>query len=519
MQLGKESAAFASDAIPGKHWVLQISQTATEEGVIGTNLTRSVLARMKARSRDHRTSTSNFLLVLDEPEEMEAWLVAVRKEIEALGGRKYRPEMGSRKTTDEAVRLLREKASHRYLIKRDPKQFPDPETPQRFSPCAWDSDQPDLNHWVIPSVETASMTSARRQSYLTRPSLEAPSIPRNSISDDRGRVDQSQEDSRLSYLSTGTRTLVASRGSSTATSSTKVDPTNADVSTTVLSASKMSMANTRRTLMQTIPPPLDLRRKSFDPCTRRESAGHRSTHADTQPSPILQTISPSTPNFSVPSFSNRYTSTPNGSTVLNNPKLPLLAPEFRPPPPPPTFSPANDNKTDLSGRSQSTDETDRSQSWINTIPNPPSTRPEEPSTLSAQQFPRRFSSLEYSRPAPRSFQTNSHHTSKPSHPPPSTSLPAVPSSSPAPQIPTSTLKTKDAKKLRRPASMQASSSKPLFHPSTITPTAFPSSGHKSNGSAAKLQNRKSRHELAAGPPVAPPPDCPLPPTPVELVGF
>lgn len=517
MRLGKDSAAFACDVIPGKHWVLQISQTATEEGVIGTNLTRSVLARVRARRTDYRTPSSNFLLILNNPEEMDAWLVAVRKEIEAVGGRKYRPGIGSWKTTDEAVQQLREKSSRRYLIKRDPNQFPDPETPQGFSRGVWGDDELDPNSWVFPGVETASITSLRRQSYHNRPSMETPSMSRNTVSDGRSRFDQSQEGSRLSYLSTGTRTLVASRGSSTATSSTKVDSTSTDVSSSIHAAGKLSMMNTRRTAMQTIPPPLDLQRKSFDPCTRRDPAGHQSTHDDTEGSPSIKSLSPSTPNFSVPSFSNRYSSATNGGNASNNPKSTLVAPNFRPAPP--ILPITNENDADLNGRPSSTaeqslPETNFSQSWTTTMTDTPSdslSPPETLSTSSAHQFPRRFSSLEYSRVA--SQYIPGHHNSGAPHPPPNISLPAVPSPSTSQQTSPNTLPA-NAKKMRRPASMQVGSSKPHCR---LPTTDLPSLGTLTTTSAAKLHNRRSRSEFAAGPPTAPPPNCPLPATPLQLM--
>lgn len=514
MQLSRDSAAFACDVIPGKHWVLQISQTATEEGIIGGNLTKSVLARMKPRKSDNRTSTSNFLLILNDPEEMDAWLVAVRKAIEALGGRKYRPGIGSRKTTEETVAPLREKPSRLYLIKRDPNQFPEPDASQGCTPCVRGGEESDSSSWVIPGVETASIKSARRQSSNNKHSMESPTISNNDVSAERTRLDRSQEGSRLSRLSSGTRTLVASRGSSTVTSSTKIDPTNVDVSSSIYAAGKMSMINTRLTANQNIPPPLDLRRKSFDPYISHDPAGHRSTHADTEGSPSLKNLSPSTPNFSVPTFSKRYSSATNGSSASNNAKLSTLAPKIEPPP---TFSLAI-AKAGLGGQSPTTDEQslvkiDRSQSWTNTMTNTPSnslTPPEHPSTLSTSQFPRRFSSLEYSRVASQYCPTR--HTSQAPHPPPSFSLPAVPSPPTSQQTSPSTLPA-NAKKLRRPASMQVGSSKPLCNRPT---TDLPSSGTQTKASA-KSHNRRSRSEFAAGPPTAPPPSCPLPATPLELV--
>ena len=527
MQLGKDSAAFASDAIPGKHWVLQISQTVNEEGVVGgTNLTKSLIARMKVGRTDCRPSTSSFLLILDNPEEMDSWLVAVRKEIEAFGGRKYRPGIGSRKTTEEAVQPLQERPNRRYLIKKDLNLFPASETLQGSSPRVPGGAELDMNSWIVPSAETASMTSVTRQPYHIRPSMENPTKLRNGILDDSNQFHLAQEGSRLSYLSTGTRTLVASRGSSTATSCTKVDTSCSDVPSSILTSNKSSTMNNPRTSLHTRPPPLDLSRESLESSARRESEGRRSTHVDTEGSPSIQSLSPSTPNFSVPSFSKRYSPATNGSNASNTHKVPLLASEFRPPPPP-MVSVANDYSAYLRERRPSTDEQylpkpDRSRSWTNTTANVPITSltsPEDSFMLSVHQFPRRFSSLEYSRGAPRSYSATSHHTSQPPHPPPNTSLPAVPSPSPLQQNPEVPLRATNPKKLRRPASMQVGSSKPRLYHSTTLPTDIWTASNKLKAPATRLQNRESRQEVAVGQPAGPPPNCPLPATPLGVVGY
>ena len=119
MQLSKDSAAFASDVIPGRHWVLQICQTSTDDGVVAPGRSRSVLSRLGLRS-DLKRSVSNFLLVMDTAEDMDSWLVAVRKEIQALGGKSYIPEIVARKPPAEVLQELQQKPSRRFLIKRNP---------------------------------------------------------------------------------------------------------------------------------------------------------------------------------------------------------------------------------------------------------------------------------------------------------------------------------------------------------------------------------------------------------------
>ena len=90
MQLGKDSVAFASDAIPGRHWVLQISQTAGHDAESKLDSAKGIWSRWCMQSTEFRRLAKSFLLIFDTPEKMEGWLIAVRKEIEALGGGQYR---------------------------------------------------------------------------------------------------------------------------------------------------------------------------------------------------------------------------------------------------------------------------------------------------------------------------------------------------------------------------------------------------------------------------------------------
>ena len=93
MQLGKESVAFASDAIPGKHWVLQISQAMDADGAPASD-PRSLLSRLAFRGSDYRRTATSLLLIMNSAEDMDSWLAIVRREIEALGGKEYVSETG-----------------------------------------------------------------------------------------------------------------------------------------------------------------------------------------------------------------------------------------------------------------------------------------------------------------------------------------------------------------------------------------------------------------------------------------
>ena len=126
LQLGKDSAAFACDLIPGKHYVLQISQAVNSQGVVIAN-TGGILSKLGIRSASSKRTTSSCLMVLPSADEMDSWLVHVRREIEALGGKKVRPDMSVRTKTGEGISASAEprrtpSQSHRYQIKRDPSR-------------------------------------------------------------------------------------------------------------------------------------------------------------------------------------------------------------------------------------------------------------------------------------------------------------------------------------------------------------------------------------------------------------
>ena len=120
MHLCKESAAFASDAIPGKHWVLQISQTSTEDGNVVPDPRRPSMFHKFTFGSDVKKPVSHFLLVMNSAEEMNTWLVTIRKEIQSLGGKVYRPDEKAIKSPTDTAPLLRERPSPLLLPNEDP---------------------------------------------------------------------------------------------------------------------------------------------------------------------------------------------------------------------------------------------------------------------------------------------------------------------------------------------------------------------------------------------------------------
>lgn len=83
--LGGNSAAFASDLISGRPYVCQISQEVDEDGA-PVAPSGSLFSKVGIKSSAEKKMITNILLVLPDGDELNAWLGAVRKQIEELGG-------------------------------------------------------------------------------------------------------------------------------------------------------------------------------------------------------------------------------------------------------------------------------------------------------------------------------------------------------------------------------------------------------------------------------------------------
>lgn len=202
MSLGSESVAFASDAIPGEHWVLQVSRIANDDCLLSNAGPKSIFKKLW-RVNDKKRSTSTLLLVFDNPDDMNSWLVLIRKEIEALGGKKYRPDVDVLKTADDTPKELRERPSRQDLVKRDPNRFAD----ETNHPANANSNQTGKS-----TNRDLSNITLKRQSMATQDSAESPSPSNATVSTDQAHLERLKETPRASYVSAGGRTL--SRASS-----------------------------------------------------------------------------------------------------------------------------------------------------------------------------------------------------------------------------------------------------------------------------------------------------------------
>ena len=340
--LGPKSVAFASDAIPGKHWVLQVSHNPTAD--VDSSAPEPPKPRFSRfgfhKSNQPRFSRS-FLLVFDNPEAMISWLVAVRAEIERRGGPKLTQEKHS---DDDTMPQLRSKSSVRQMVKKDPN---------RISSLFL---QPQNLH-----------------------SLEE---------DDQSVGGATWQSRRSSYVSVNRRSVIESRSGSVSTGRTEAtNPTNgsASIASDMRSSSFTSsnipnspaMGNGIFRSDEPLPEELD---RIFARSPPSSSHGKRQSlfmPQPPQPPPItdfteepqsnyppitealVRSASPPAPNFSVPSFSKKFV--PKGGPIPIHASPPSSlngfvrqgsadanGPSFASPPQSPTFSVASSRYTDSS---------------------------------------------------------------------------------------------------------------------------------------------------------------------------
>ncbi|KAI8941849.1 hypothetical protein NX059_003047 [Plenodomus lindquistii] len=214
LKLCKESAAFACDLIPGKHWVLQISSHAHDDGTFETGPKNSLLSRLRTQNATARAAASSFLLVLESAEEMDAWMSAIRREIDNLGSMKTKdePMRVSSSTVDSAGKHSAEAISHRYRVERDPETI-SKVTPWEAPPPPQRSDSPRIvtSDWATNaserSVSVADSISGRSSGVdNSRQSIEMSSVASTPISQHQVQLDGLRGRSRFSFMSTATST-------------------------------------------------------------------------------------------------------------------------------------------------------------------------------------------------------------------------------------------------------------------------------------------------------------------------
>ena len=331
MELGKNSVAFASDVLPGKHWVLQISQTVEGKNSVTFDTRRTLFSRIGLA--DARKSTKSMLLVFETPEELASWLTVIRREIETLGGKEFVPESPAEETPDlhrfSSFRVNRNSSvfeQPRPQMHQPPPPMPNNRQTYRYSAISTSNPPEKTPYGAGPAPERTNVKQVNRRSVIQRPSTDAPSV---STLNTPSELDRLRDGSRLSYVSTGTRTVPSSRGSSPGMSSSTPRTMNFP------KGARLESSQNDRT---TIAP---LRERSSTSPSNTYSIDEESVQnaADATSRPYAGTafasnFSRPTPNFSVPGFSRRYSTairSPPSSAHSNRPALQSSQPLTSPP--------------------------------------------------------------------------------------------------------------------------------------------------------------------------------------------
>ena len=242
LQLCHNSAAFASDVIPGKHWVLQVVQSVNQDGAPALKQSRSLLSRLRAANTATRKHATGLLMIFSTPDDMDSWLKALRKAIEQMGGKRIEPdpEPPTKKRPVESNSTAT--PSHRFQVQRDPRQ-PQPlkvhskAANRPTSPKSAETsilqtpiNQPPAPH--LPSPEDTSVRTSRSDSPRTVPperagrsprvnrinSAEASSVAAALGSPDQVPLEQMLNSSRYSLISTRTSRTSETEGATMPTS-------------------------------------------------------------------------------------------------------------------------------------------------------------------------------------------------------------------------------------------------------------------------------------------------------------
>ncbi|KAL5340771.1 hypothetical protein BJX70DRAFT_396470 [Aspergillus crustosus] len=274
--LGSKSVAHASDAIPGKHWVLQVSQGSEEDSSTNSPETpRPIFSRFGFHRSHARRLARNLLLVFNDPDEMSSWLLAVRAQIEARGGKKYVSE----KVYDEGMESqLRTTPSMRQMVKRDPNRFSAVLLQPRQS-------------MVFDDKELSAGDQSRRSSYISihRRSVVMHATPESrsgSVSTAHTDVMSNGDDSARLYSAVGSPPLPDG-----SVNSETISSMNGPVSPTFSSPRK--------------------RQSMFLPQMAGSDIAELPRAQSTVPDAQVRSTSPPAPNFSVPVFSRRFAARPD----------------------------------------------------------------------------------------------------------------------------------------------------------------------------------------------------------------
>jgi hypothetical protein len=179
MQLQRDTVAFASDAIPGRHWVLQVSQAAGEDAVMVPERSKGIWARIGLHSAETRRTAHNFLMVFDNAEDLDSWLTTIRRRVEVLRSRQHRSQTPANM---EAGYPLSDRPIQIISAQGDPHQFPSRKvTPHHQALSPVESEFPENDRGLVDDqmfefrfwdTETTSQRTSADSSTITSTDLD-----------------------------------------------------------------------------------------------------------------------------------------------------------------------------------------------------------------------------------------------------------------------------------------------------------------------------------------------------------
>lgn len=501
MKLGPKSVAFASDAIPGKHWVLQVTQHFDEEATTSTVTVdggRPLFSRFGFRPLGPRMART-LLLVFDNPEEMHSWLVAVRAEIEARGGKKYVSEWFTGEHEDNEEEKDTERQNNRNIrrpVKGGINQLSELRRRSQRGPILWENGA---------GVDYQS----RRASYQ--------SVNRRSVVSISGSTSAAPSEGELH--GPGTPAASLKRFTSAGDSSNSLSPTEIPKA-----FQRQDIPNLASSQAFSTPSSPEWRP---EPVHKYSQAAHATGNGSKLPrppsfiqEPTARSSSPA-PNFSVPSFSKKFATKPGQP-----------APGTQLPQPPSTYS-SSTRKTmpvPVPSRTSSIPRADRMDysSTVAAFPTPPQSptprvaspvRSDSNDKLSCtsreSSIGRQVSSSTSIDSIAEIVQRNANASDGPAEAKAQQTLSRLPRANVSAASISHRISMTNISLPATPASASARgaiqrkriSSIPYQNDpvlSTFTPSSF---------STSVISHRKSLPGLSIGPPVAPPPNCPLPKIP------
>ncbi|KAL5348225.1 hypothetical protein ACLOAV_006706 [Pseudogymnoascus australis] len=181
IRLSRHSVAFASDVIPGRHWVIQI--TTVYDGL--SAITPGELSATPAPPPQQRPGSKStyikpikqFLLIMDNGEDLDTWLTAVRHEIDVLGGKASseataaspHPEL-SRSPLSETTNAIPIPSPHPH---DEPEVEEEEEEDDNNDPLPWETDERTANLPPWPADDPTPQPSRATNTLSSVPSTKS----------------------------------------------------------------------------------------------------------------------------------------------------------------------------------------------------------------------------------------------------------------------------------------------------------------------------------------------------------